>query len=162
MRQRASQSIASAQLCVPRGVTRHDVPNQHDAKRVQSFAASCRQLCSVRFCAQSASHDDDPRRHPASILQPAMQTSFGGVVADAGADGADGTAAEGDANGGIGVRKGVPGEVAATAGLSAGSLAGAFVDGSACRPRGAFAVVDGFVWLRCTVTAGAVVEGAGA
>ena len=39
LRQRASQSIASEQLCVPLGVTRHDDPNQHDAKRVQSLAA---------------------------------------------------------------------------------------------------------------------------
>jgi hypothetical protein len=39
LRQRASQSIASEQLCVPLGATRHDDPNQHDANRVQSFAA---------------------------------------------------------------------------------------------------------------------------
>jgi hypothetical protein len=39
LRQRASQSIASEQLCVPLGAARHDDPNQHDANRVQSFAA---------------------------------------------------------------------------------------------------------------------------
>jgi hypothetical protein len=153
LRQRASQSIASEQLCVPLGVMRHDVPNQHDAKRAQSFAASCKQLCSVRFCAQSVSHDDDPSRHPASILQPAVQTSACGAAAGVAA----GVAAAGGATAGD-----------AAAGTAGRSAASAF-DGPACRPRdpdddaGGFVVEDGLSWLdaRAVVTA-AVVAGSAA
>lgn len=103
LRQRASQSIASEQLCVPLGVTpRHDDANQHDANRVQSPPACLRQACSVAFCAQSTSQLDEPSRHAPSALQPAAQVSADvvsvGPGVPAGDDGAEPWAgADGDA-----------------------------------------------------------------
>jgi hypothetical protein len=124
VRQVASQSIASEQLCAPAGVTpRHDDANQHDAKRLQSPAACERQPDSVTFRAQSASHDVEPSRQLASSLQPAVHVS------------ADGVAAGGVAPGGVAVGGVAPGDGTVADGAAGRAVAG----GGAAAERGGLA-----------------------
>jgi hypothetical protein len=116
LRQVASQSIASEQLCAPAGVTpRHDDANQHDAKRLQSPAACERHPDRVTFRAQSTSHDVEPSRQLASSLQPAVHVSADSVAAGGVAPGgvapgdgivADGAAGRAVAGGGAAAERG--------------------------------------------------------